>query len=89
MQCPRCGSNRLPQYGRFLGQQTYRYGQCHYHFAPGTGRPHQPEQLKARAAALYAEGSSKAASSRLLGIPEVRNEPSIPGLKKSVKPGSC
>ena len=50
MQCPRCGANRLPQYGHSRGEQTWRCGQRHYHFVPGTGPPHQPEQVKAQAA---------------------------------------
>ncbi len=70
MQSPRCGANRLTQYGHSRGKQTYRCGQRQYHFVPGTGRPHQPRQLKAQAVARYAEGSSMAASSRLLGSKE-------------------
>ncbi len=69
-QCSRCGANRLPKYGHSRGRQTCRCGQCRYHFVPGTGRPHQPEQLKAQAVALYAAASSPAAGSRPLGIPE-------------------
>ncbi len=56
---------------------------------PGNRASRQPEQLKAQAVTLYAEDSSRAASSRLLGVPKVREEPSIPGLKKSVRPVSC
>ncbi len=52
------------------------------HFVPGIERPHQPEQLKAQAVAMYAEGSSMNASSRPPGIPEARKEPSIPVIKK-------
>ncbi len=73
MQCPRCGADRLPQYGRYRGRQTYRCDQRRYHFVPEAGRPRQPEQLKAQSVALYAEGSM-AASSRLLGSKEVRNQ---------------
>ena len=44
MQCPKCGSNWLPKCGRSRGKQTYRWGQCVYHFIPETEHPHQPER---------------------------------------------
>ena len=37
--CPRCGSNGLPKDGKSQGKQTYRCGQCLYHFTAGTRRP--------------------------------------------------
>lgn len=40
MQCPRCGSNWLPKYGRSRGKQTYRCQQCLYHFITETDHPH-------------------------------------------------
>ncbi len=70
MRCPRYGSNWLPKYDHSRSQQTYRCGHCHYHFVPGTEHPHQPEQLKAQAAAMYTEGSDMAASSRIPGSKE-------------------
>ena len=39
-QCLYCGYNWLPKYGRSQGKQTYRCGQCLYHFASGAERPH-------------------------------------------------
>ena len=66
MQCPRCGSNWLPKHGRSRGKQTYRCGQCLYHFIPETERPHRPEKTKALAVALYAEGLGLSAISRVL-----------------------
>ncbi len=53
MQCPRCGANWRPKYGRFRSRQTYRCGPRHCRFVPGTGLPHQPEQLKAEAAKVF------------------------------------
>ena len=66
MPCPRCGSNWLPKYGNSKGKQTYRCGQCLYHFIPGTKRPHQPEKVKSLAVDLYAEGLGIPAISRVL-----------------------
>ena len=68
MQCPRCGSNWLPKYGRPRGKQTYRCQQCLYHFIPETKHPHQPERVKDMAVAMYAEGNSIEAISRILEI---------------------
>ena len=68
IQCPRCGSNWLPKYGRSRGKQTYRCGQCLYHFIPGAEHPHQPEQVKNLAVAMYNEGASTKAIGRVLGM---------------------
>ena len=68
MQCPRCGSNWLPKYGRSRGKQTCRCGQCLYHFIPESEHPHQPERVRSMAVAMYAEGSSIEAISRVLGM---------------------
>ena len=51
IQCPRCGSTfgklrRLPKFGRSRGKQTYRCGQCLYHFIPETERPQRPGKDK-------------------------------------------
>ena len=67
MQCPRCGSNWLPKYGHFRGKQTYRCGQCLYHFTPGTDRPHRDQKVKDLALALYGEGLGLSAIGRVLG----------------------
>ena len=67
MQCPRCGSNRLPKYGHFRGKQTYRCGQCLYHFTPETDRPHRDRKVKDLALALYGEGLGLSAIGRVLG----------------------
>jgi transposase-like protein len=67
-QCPRCGSNWLPKYGRSRGKQTYRCGQCLYHFILGTEHPHQPERVKVQAVSMYSEGSSIEAISRVMGV---------------------
>ena len=68
MQCPRCGSNWLPKYGRSRGKQTYRCRQCLYHFIPDSKHPHQPERVKNLAVAMYAEGNSIEAIGRILEI---------------------
>ena len=34
IQCPHCGSNRLPKDGHSRGKQTYRCGLCYYRFTP-------------------------------------------------------
>ena len=50
------------------GKQAYRCGQCLYHSVPDTGHPHQPERVKNMAVALYAEGNSIKAISRVPGM---------------------
>ena len=67
-QCPRCGSNWLPKYGRSRGRQTYRCGQCLYHFTPGAEHPHQPEGVRRLAVDMYTEGSNLEAIGRVLGV---------------------
>ena len=67
-QCPRCGSNWLPKYGRSRGKQTYRCGQCLYHFTPGAEHPHQPEGVRKLAVDMYTEGSNLEAIGRVLGV---------------------
>ena len=59
---------RLPEYGRSCGKQTCRCRQCHYHFIPESKHPHQPERVKNMAVAMYAEGNSIEAISRMLGM---------------------
>ena len=61
-------SNWLPKYGRSRGKQTYRCGECLYHFIPDTEHLHQPEPVKIQAVSMYSEGSSMEAISRVLGI---------------------
>ena len=68
MQCPRCGSNWLPKYGKSQGKQTYRCGQCLYRFTEGAERPHLATAVKDRVVALYTEGVSLAAISRVEGL---------------------
>ncbi len=58
MQCLAAAANWRPKYGRSRSQQTYHYSQRHYHFVPGTGLPHQSEQLKAQAARYSPAGTS-------------------------------
>ncbi len=67
-QCPRCGSNWLPKYGRSLGKQTCRCGQCLYHFTEGAPRPHPAPEVKSRVLALYTEGMSLASIGRVEGL---------------------
>ena len=67
MQCPRCGSNWLPKYGKSRGKQRYRCQQCLYHFTLDAEHPHQPERVKNLAVAMYAEGNSIEAIGRMLG----------------------
>ena len=83
---PHCGSNWLPRYGRSQGKQTYRCGGCRCHFTPEGNRVFRPEALKAQAIAMYCEGSSLRAISRVLEAPLltvygwVKKSPSGPGL---------
>ena len=69
LRCPHCGSNWLPKYGFSGGKQTYRCGDCHYHFTPGGNRAFHSDATKARAIAMYCEGSSLRAVSRVLEVP--------------------
>ena len=66
MQCPRCGSNWLPKYGNSRGKQTYRCGQCLYHFTPDAEHPHQSEKVRSLAVDPYTEGLGLSAISRVL-----------------------
>ena len=67
-QCPHCGSNWLPKYGRSWGEQTYRCGLCLYHFTPGAEHPHQSEKVRKLAVDLYTEGSNVEAIGRGLHV---------------------
>ena len=58
---------RLP-IGKPQGKQTYRCGQCLYHFTEGAARPHLATAVKDRVVALYTEGVSLAAISRVEGL---------------------
>ena len=69
LRCPHCGSNWLPKYGRSQGKQTYRCGDCRYHFTPEGNRVFRPEGVKEQAVAMYCEGSSLRAISRVLEAP--------------------
>ena len=58
----------LPKYGKSQGKQTYRCGQCLYHFTAGAERPHLAAAVKDRLVALYTAGASLAAISRVEGL---------------------
>ena len=66
--CPRRGSSWLPKYGRSLGKQTCRCGQCPYHFTEGAPRPHPAPEVKSRMPALYPEGMRLASTGRVEGL---------------------
>ena len=68
MQCRRCGSNWLPKMGLSRGKQTYRCGQCGYHFVPESKKHFQPERVRKLAVGMYNEGSGAKDISRLLGV---------------------
>ena len=62
-QCPRCGSNWLPKYGRSRGKQTYRCRPIVVVNVSITSplsaeHPHRPEGVRELAVDLYTEGSS-------------------------------
>ena len=67
-QCPCCGSDWLPKYGRSRGKQTCRCGQCLCHFTPGTEHPQRSEEVRKLAVDLYTEGSSMEAMGRVLRV---------------------
>ena len=56
MQCPRCGSNRLPKACLSRGKQTYRCCECLHRFIPEGNRNYYPEAIKRQAIAMYTEG---------------------------------
>ena len=66
LQRPHGGSNRLPKDGRSWGKQTCRCRLCHYRFTPDGNRHYCSEQVKEQAIAMYGEGMSLAAISRVL-----------------------
>ena len=68
LQCPHCGSNRLPKDGRSRGKRTCRCRLCHYRFTPDGNRHHYSEQVKEQAIAMYGEGMAIAAISRVLEV---------------------
>ena len=68
LQRPHCGSNRLPEYGRSRGKQTYRCRLCHYRFTPDGNRHYYSEQVKEQAIDMYGEGMAIAAISRVLEV---------------------
>ena len=68
MPCARCGSNWLPKYGHTRGKQTYRCGQCGYHFTPEAQHPHHAPATRRLAEAMYAEGLGVSAIGRVLGV---------------------
>ena len=50
------------------GRQTYRCGQCGYHFVRGSKKPYQPERVRKLAVGMYNEGSSAKDIGRLVGV---------------------
>ena len=81
MQCPRCGSNWLPKYGHARGKQTYRCGQCSYHFTAEAKHPHHDPETRRLAEAMYGEGLGISAISRVL---RVKLETAYSWIKKSL-----
>ena len=68
LQCPHCGSNRLPKDGHSRGKQTCRCRLCHYRFTPYGNRHYYSEQVKEQAIDMYGEGMAIAAISRVLEV---------------------
>ena len=70
LQCPRYGSNRLPEDGRSRGKQPCHCRLCHYRVTPDGNRHYYPEQVqvKEQAIAVYGEGKAVAAISRVLEV---------------------
>ena len=68
MQCPHCGSNRLPKAGLSRGKQTYRYCECLHRLTPEGNRSYYPESIKRQAIAMRTEGMGYSAISRVLGV---------------------
>ncbi len=71
LRCPHCGSNWLPKAGLPRGKQTYRCGDCAYRFTPDGNRSYHSAQTMDRAMAMYTEGSSIAAISRVMDVKAV------------------
>ena len=68
LQCPHCGSNRLPKDGHSRGKQTYRCRLCDYRFTPDGNRHYYSEKVKEQAIDMYGEGMAIAAISRVLEV---------------------
>ena len=86
MQCPHCGSNRLPKAGLSRGKQTYRCGECLHRFTPEGNRSYYSEEIKRQAIAMYTEGMGYAAISRVL---DVKPETVYSWVKKSAPSYGC
>ena len=68
LRCPHCGSNWTPKDGHSRGKQTYRCRDCQHRFTPEGNRHYYPESVKNQAVEMYSEGSSLAATGRVLGV---------------------
>ena len=67
VRCPNCGSNWMRKDGRMAGRQAYRCGDCQRRCVPGGAYSRPGPEVKKRALAMYAEGSSLSAIGRVLG----------------------
>ena len=67
VRCPGCGSNWMRKYGHAAGRQAYRCGDCGRRSTPGGAYCRPGPEVKERALAMYAEGSSLRAIGRVLG----------------------
>ncbi len=55
LQCPHCGSNRLPKDGRSRGKRTHRCRGCGYRFTLAGDRSYYPQKTIDLAIAMYSE----------------------------------
>ena len=76
--CPICGSGRMRKDGFANGRQAYRCGDCGRRCIPGGAYNRPGPAVKARAVAMYAEGSSPTEIGRVLGY----SAPAVPGRVK-------
>lgn len=81
VRCPDCGANWMRKDGFSNGRQAYRCGECRRRYVPGGAYRRPGPEVKERALAMYTEGSSLSAISRVVGY-------SVPAVLGWVKKGS-
>ena len=79
---PDCGSNWMRKDGFTNGKQAYNCGDCRWRSVPGGAFRRPGTVVKERGLALYLEGNSLSAISRLLGY-------SVPAVSGWVKKGGA
>ena len=68
IRCPDCGSNWMRKDGLNGDKQRYRCGVCRRRYVPGGAYRRPGPAVKEQAMAMYTDGSSLSAISRVVGV---------------------